>query len=143
MGNFDNPHPLGNDIGIRALMDKNEVQRFKSKPDGYSMPPCRTDSMIPHRVVQIRAVAKAKNPGEKDVGINPERREILGIGIQKDKIRAVADHLPCQNVSIGNNTPSKSESPQKARRRGWRRNKTGIGPEAVGPATEETRSDKA
>ena len=107
------------------------------------MPPCGTDSMTSHRVVQIRPVTEAKNPGEKDVGINPERREILGIGIQKDEIRTMANHSPCQNVSIGHDTPGESESPQKAGRRGWRRNETGIGPEAVGPATEETMSDKA
>ena len=34
MGNFDNTDPIGNNTGGRKLMDKNEVQRLKSKPDG-------------------------------------------------------------------------------------------------------------
>jgi hypothetical protein len=82
MGHFNNPYPLGNYTGIGTLMDKDEVQRFIGKPYRESVPPCGADPMTSYGIVQIRPVAKAQDSGEQDVGIDPKRREILGVGIQ-------------------------------------------------------------
>ena len=59
--------------------------------------------------MEIGGVTDSKDPGEEDVGIDPEGGEILHIRIEQHEIRALLDDLPCQHITARDDPPCHPE----------------------------------
>jgi hypothetical protein len=59
--------------------------------------------------MEISSVTKSKDSCEEDMRINPERSEILHIGIQQHQIGPMPNDLPCKDIATKDDTPCYTE----------------------------------